>query len=286
MNRSVVFVHRGGPEAASYRYRSLIPAKQVSRINGYECYINGGSADILVLSKVMPEDVVMAKAAKKQGCKVVVDFGDDHFNHSVYGAVYHEAAKEADLIVTASKVMADRVKTYTGRAVQAVIPDPYEEEEVEPHAVGNNLLWFGHNLNLPDLRPWTENVKGWDFTVCTGPKRVGDFNCVRWSQLAQTEELRKANVVILPTRAGVENKTNNRLLNTIRSGAFPVCGLHPSYEEFRKLVWVGDVRTGLAWAKAFQDELNGLVKGAQDFIRERYSPAVIGHQWAEVLEAA
>lgn len=284
MDKNIVFVHRAGPNSASYRFRALEPAKHVSRINGFSCAINGGAADIIVFSKPQPDDVAMMEAAKKDGCKVVADFCDDHFENPQYG-FYKQMAVGADFVVVPTKVMAERILTHTGRVADAIIPDAYEEEEMEPHAVGDKVLWFGHNANVKDLRPWMGNLKDWDLTVLTGPQLPTEAKSRAWTKEAQTEELAAANIAFLPTRKGAEYKTNNRLLNSIRAGCFPICSQHPSYIEFKNFVWVGDPYTGLRWVRAFPDELNGLVKQAQGYIREKYSPAAIGAQWAQVMEA-
>jgi hypothetical protein len=284
VDRNIVFVHRGGPSSASYRYRALEPAKHVSKINGFSCSINGGAADIIVFSKPQPDDVPMMEAAKKDGCKVVADFCDDHFQHPSF-AFYKDMVKGADFVVAPTKVMAERILEHTGRVADAVIPDAYEEAEREPHAEGNKILWFGHNVNVMDLRKWMGNLKDWDFTILTGPKLPEEAKSRLWTPESQTEELARANIVFLPTRKGAEYKTNNRLLNSIRAGCFPVCAQHPAYIEFKDMVWVGDCYTGLRWVKAFSGDLNGLVKQAQDYIREKYSPAAIGALWAKAMEA-
>ncbi len=282
-DKQIVFIHRSGPEMASYRYRSLVPAMHLSRVNGYSCSINGGAADILVFSKPMADDLKMLREAKKEGCKAIVDFCDDHF---VKNAHYKEMAKEADLIVCPTKVMADRILEYTGKVVDVVIPDAYEHEEQEPHAEGFNMLWYGHKGNLHDLKPWIPYItEPWKLSIATGPNYPeADKN--KWGVEAIKEELTKANCVLIPTRKGAEYKSNNRLLNAVRGGCFVIAGWHPSHMEFQKMLWVGDCGTGLRWTKAFQQDLNGLVKQAQDYIREKYSPKTIGKLWEEVVACA
>lgn len=281
---NVVFIHRGGPGMASYRYRALIPAQQLSHINGYQCSINGGDADIAVFSKPVPEDMEIFERAKSEKVRIVVDLGDDHFHHKILGPLYRTMAERADVLVVPTEEMKKRVFENSARE-SMVIPDPYEEPECEPHAVGMNALWFGHKVNLPPLMPWISIIKknGFDLRIVTGPNPPPD--CVAWSPKTVKEELARANVVVLPTKPGDEYKSPNRLLNTIRAGCFAVCDPHPSYEEFKHFMWVGDIRTGLHWCKAFSEDLNRLVKRAQEHIEERYSPATIAHKWAQLLEA-
>lgn len=279
-DKNIVFIHRGGPEMASYRYRALVPATHLSRINGYSCAINGGAADILVFSKPMIDDVDMLKAAKKEGCKIVVDFCDDHFDKNAH---YKFIAKEADLVVCPTPVMADRILEHTGRLADHVIPDAYEHEEKEPHAEGFNLLWYGHKSNLQDIKMWVPHIRDpWKLSIATGPNYPeADKN--KWGVEAIAEELSKANSVFIPTRKGAEYKSNNRVLNAVRGGCFVIAANHPSHAEFRKWLWVGEPQTGLNWAKAFQKDLNGLVKEAQNYIREKYSAKTIGKLWEEVV---
>jgi hypothetical protein len=193
----------------------------------------------------------------------------------------------ADHIIVPTTEMKRRVFDATHREA-FVIGDPYEQEECPPHTQGDNLLWFGHNLNLKDLLPYLNLVDKFDFTICTGPHLPeSDEDCryVKWSPEALKEEFKRANLVLLPTRKGVEHKTSNRLVNAIRAGCFPICGNHPGYYEFRQMAWVGDIHTGLRWAKAFPHLLDELVLEAQEYVRERYSPLTIGKQWCKVMEA-
>ena len=260
---------------ASYRYRAMIPAMECAK-HGINAKVNEGDAHIIVFSKPMLPDLDLAKKAKGNGTKVLVDFGDDHFKTDLY----RDMAEIADGLVAPTKNMAERLFQYTGKLAD-VIPDPYEMQLCEPHAEGNNALWFGHNTNLNDLEPWKKFLNGYDLRIVTGPK-VSEGQ-VKWSVESLKDELAMANVVLLPTRKGVEYKSPNRLINAVRAGCFPVCSRHPSYTEF-SMVWVGDIRTGLQWAKSQQSLLNELVKEAQEYV-EKYSPQVVGKQWAQMLGA-
>ena len=154
-----------------------------------------------------------------------------------------------------------------------VIPDPYEMDEIEPHADGNNLLWFGHKVNLKVLGSMP---KIHDIKIVTGPGVVKGATFYSPQNLQRA--LLEANIALFPTVEGGKYKSNNRVLNAIRMGVFPVCGNHPSYEEF-KMVWQGNVHTGIRWAKHFKSDLNE----AQNQIREQYSPETIGGLWNQAL---
>jgi glycosyltransferase involved in cell wall biosynthesis len=277
---NVVFIHRGHPNMASFRYRAQIPAHELGQMNGYNVQLNEGTADVVVFSKPKGEDIALAKSVKEQGCKVIADICDDHLTHQIIGPILKEMLELADTIVTPTKEMADRLYRVSGKS-PVIIPDPYEYPQGPPHAVGDKLLWFGHETNLKDVKPWRSALNGWDLTIVTGPSpRQG---ALLWSQETMLYCLSQANVVILPTRKGCEFKSANRLLNAVRAGCFVVASPHPAYEEFRSMLWVGQLKTGLQWAKAFPDDLNGLVTQAQAYVREHYSPETIAKQWAQVI---
>lgn len=267
---------------ASYRLRAKVAADRLNEL-GIQASINTGEADVLVISKPDGVDIPMAQAAKKEGCRIVVDICDDHYQHSKLGPQYIQIAKLADVLVSPTAEMARRTKEATG-CDSAVICDPYEQEEQTPHAEGETLLWFGHQTNLGDLNPYVKMLGEWNLRVATGPAYpVPEHN--KWGKEAVGDELKASNVVFLPSRKGAEYKSNNRLLNAIRGGCFAVCARHPAHIEFRKLLWVGEVMTGLTWAKANMRDLNDLVRAAQDYIRDRYSRASIGDQWASLLRS-
>jgi len=279
--KNVVWVHRLGPAMASYRYRAALPAQEVGKLNGFKTAINDGNADIVVFSKPLAMDLDTARTAKAEGAKIVVDLADDNFG-TVERDTYMQFAALADAIVTGSPVMRARLQDYVKRDAH-VIGDPYEEPESAPHADGDQYLWFGHMRNFHELKTVLPAMGMRKLRVCVGPKVVP--GTIPWNPANIREAFRLSNIAILPTMRGHEYKSPNRLLNAIRAGLFPICMGHPAYTEFRHLCWVGHFPTGLRWADAFRGDLNGLVLKAQDYIRDRYSPAAIGAQWASFLES-
>lgn len=252
---------------ASYRYRTKIPAEQTG------AQVNGGEADIVVFSKPCSQDLELLRECKQDNVPVVVDFCDDHFDHQDLGPIYREFASTADHIVCNTPVMRKRI----GKGV--VIPDPYEMPELPPHADGNQLLWFGHNTNLRDVQKWSalQNIR-----VVTGPKVFEGHT--HWSPENIDRAMREANICIFPHRdESGYYKSNNRFLNAVRMGLFPVCNPHPAYNEFWGKAWIGDMKTGLQWAAHFKDDLNSLVEDLQCQIRVKYSPEAIGQQWQDLF---
>ena len=269
---NVAFIHRGGEDMASYRYRTQIPAEQLA--DDYSVSINSGTADIVVFSKPVEEDIELAETCKNDGTKVVVDFCDDHFNHKSLGKVYRDIAKLADTLVCNSEAMQGVIFHETGRDSSA-IDDPYEQERMEPHADGLDVLWYGHQRNLEEIIPFVDKIE--ELSVCTGKNnKLNGY--VTWSLEKQEEELAFANTVILPGK--VPYKTPNRLINAIMAGCFVVS---KSYPEFREFAYIGDIMQGLQWRKHFHEDLNELVSAGQDYIEKTYSPNQIGKQWSSLL---
>lgn len=281
--KAITFIHRGGPMMASFRYRAAIPAQTLGTMNGFRSFVNEGESEVYVFSKPVADDVEIAKRAKAHGAKVIADIGDAHFEHPSFGPIYHEMVKLADAVVAPTETGADLINAHTGRVVMAVIPDPYEEALHEPHANDDKYLWFGHASNLSDLLQWMPHLKGIDLKIVTGPNQALKI-WTQWTPDVQTRSLAEANVVLLPTRKGAEYKSPNRLVNALRAGCFPVCQTHPAYAEFRKFVWVGNFVTGVRWSQHFKDDMNGLVAEGQKYV-EKYSPANVSQQWAQLLEA-
>jgi len=278
--KKIVFVHQGGPGMASYRYRAEIPAAALKEL-GHETAVNNGVADVVIFSKPMLNDPEIASRAKADGAKVVFDIGDDHLTHPILGPLYNKMMALSEMIVCPTRNMAERVYRVSGRLAE-IVPDPYEEMQQRPHAAsgpaGAKLMWFGHQLNLKDLVPWKPILNG--IRIVTGPATTQH---IQWSPETQTIELANANIVVLPVRAGVEFKSNNRVLNAVRGGCFVVMSPHPSHDEFRSMLWVGNIATGLRWSRAFRADLDGLVAQAQDYVEKNYSPRVIAKRWEAVL---
>lgn len=263
--RTVSFIHGWADSSASYRYRAKMPAEQIG------ASINDLTADVLVFSKPQASDIQAAREGRSLGQKIVVDYCDDHFDHKTLGPVYLAMADLADYAVVPTEEMRKRVPG------ACVIPDPYEYPEASPHADGDNLIWFGHQVNLPAIVPH-KNLP--NLTIVTGP---GYLNTVEYSYESLKAELLKANIALFPKIKGDDYKSPNRVINALRMGVFPICDRHPAYVEFKRFLWASDVPTGLRWAKEFRSELNGLVEQGQDYIRHKYSPETVGALWADLL---
>ncbi len=173
----------------------------------------------------------------------------------------------ADLITCNSEVMAAVIYSATGLDAH-VIPDPYEGDEREAK-VGESLLWFGHQTNLKDLEPYSDLP----IKILTGNE---------WSIEAQKKALDECGMVIIPTGQR-KTKSANRVLEAIRAGRMPVVGHMPSYSEFSEYIPIGDIREGIERVLANPSKSVEQIKEAQDYIRDKYSPATIARKWKRVI---
>lgn len=253
---------------ASYRYRAGIPSKFIEGST-----INGGVGEIIVFSKPTLEDVALAEYVKDQGGCIVTDLCDPLVERRPH---YRRMLELSNYVVCPTEVSRDLIKPYFDGEI-TVIPDPYEFEREEPHSTGNKFIWFGHKSNLPDIEPYRTIP---DLRIISGPFDKVPDGVTFYSPENLRRGLLEADFCLLPTRPGSEYKSPNRLLNAIQMGVFPICDNHPSYREFRELVWVGSIPTGIKWAKKYAS--NELILKAQYYI-EKYSPERIGEQWRDLL---
>jgi len=244
-----------GSLIASSRLRAEIPQAELTKIG-----VRRGT-DMLVYGKHILNKV--PKFAPH-----IFDVCDDHFNNPTLGDYYRLHVKEADAVTCNSEVMREIVSRETGRDAVA-IPDPYESEE-RPADMGYGLLWYGHESNLKTILPYM-NL---GVSILSGRD---------WSRDKQLDMLEGCAVVLIPTDER-KGKSANRMIEAIRNGRFVVAGELPAHDEFKDFMWVGDITEGVTWALQNRNEAIARVKAAQDYIREKYSPAAIARQWLTVLD--
>lgn len=252
-----------GASLASSRLRSAIPQRELKKQG-----IEQGS-DVLVYGKHwLPEDV------KRSFRKLVYDVCDDHYKNPKLKAYYLKNTQEADLVTCNSEVMKQRIKEETGRDA-VVIKEPYESAEYLP-SIGGRLLWFGHNSNLPDLvriEPYLRH-----------PLMVlsNDPDCVEWTPHTFKQAIQTPCIVIIPTGKSLA-KSENRMVESIRCGKYVCAEPLPSYQPFSEFFPLGDIPEHVEWALSHKEGSLENVRAAQDYIRNKYSPAQIARDWLKAL---
>jgi hypothetical protein len=251
---TVSFIHMGGPDAASYRYRAQAPAQLMG------ASLNDMSAEYLYIAK--PDGVALPGliAAKESGKKIIIDFCDDHFDRPHYLAMLELAHS----VSCPTQAMADRIKALGREAT--VIDDPYEFPELPPHCAGNRLLWFGHAVNYLSLKRILSSLDGYPLRIVSNIPGT-----IPWSLSMMTQEFAQADIVIIPATA--EYKSPNRAVESIRQGCFVVAEPHPALNAIPG-IWLGNIKDGIEWASKNQAEANQRIKLSQAYVAERFAPRI------------
>jgi hypothetical protein len=252
------------PTLASYRLRVAIPS-QFSKLKT----VIGATGDVTFFYKNGNP-----KLAESLAGPVVYDVVNDHFR-GAQAADYHAMCGIAHTITCASDEMARRIKFYTGRDA-TVIDDPWETEELPPFCYGNGVAWVGHSANVRSLVPYLMDVP---VVVCSNIAHAH----VPWS-LENEQNVYKGAAVVLVT-GNNPGASSNRVVKAIRAGRFVVCPTDcaDSWKQFADYIWIGDVHDGIAWALNNREEACKKILAGQAYIRERFSPQLIGSQWADLF---
>lgn len=261
---TVSFLHSGGPHMASYRYRVLIPSREL----GWP--INTPESDVLIFSKPIPSDVALAHTAQQRGSLIVVDVCDAHLHYQHY----RDLIRMADAVTVPTPFLASLIHEDCG-VPATVIDDPYEFPERAPHVQGANMLWFGHPTNYYSLEPYLPALKAYDLQIMTN--RPG---CLPWSVEGLQEELARADIVILPETA--PHKSANRAIEAIRSGCFVVAEPHPSLNDIPGL-WTGDLLKGIEWVRQNPSLSNERLTQSQAYVRARHTPERVANAWKTLV---
>lgn len=262
---SVSFVHRGGPEMASYRYRAAIPAANLG------ARMNDTDADIVIYAKPLENEVQEMLHARARASLIVADFCDDHFDQFHY----QQFARAAHAITCPTAEMLKRIPE-AERHKAAVIPDPYEFAEVEPHVRGVKCLWFGHASNLPSLFRVIRSLDEYPLMIVSNSPMA-----MPWSIEEMHRQFAEADIVVIP--ATEPAKSANRAIESIRQGCMVVAEPHPALEGIPG-IWVGNIKEGVEWTRQNLSEANQWVRQAQSYVRTRFSPKTQADAWRTLFE--
>lgn len=263
--KTVSFMHSGGADMASFRYRAAIPARELG------VGLNDTSADILIFSKPVVNDLHIARTAKDAGKKIVVDFCDDHFDWDLY----QQMPLLADVIVCPTAAMQEIIRKEFGK-MAVVIDDPHEFEQETPHCAGTNLLWFGHASNLHSLRRIRDKLTPYDLRIVSNSE-----GCMPWSLDAMRAHFKWADIFVLP--ATKDYKSCNRAVEAIRQGCFVVAESHPSLVDIPG-IYIGDIDEGIEWAKLHPLTANQRTKEAQKYVAKRFAPKTVASAWRQIIQ--
>lgn len=273
--------------------------------------------EVAVFSKNHTEQaevIAMLDHARSRRIPTIADVCDDYFEPGAkFESHYRAVVEKADLVTASSEKLALFVKEATGRRPR-VIADPYEGPGGPPrwkvrdrHVKG---LWFGNPGNMQSLireaerLPARMNRYRMDLLVLTREfpgiddafRRFNHQHRTKltlrfkpWSLESNWTELSRCDLSIIPVDDRERfylAKGPNRLIETLWAGRFAAVNSIPSYDEFKAWAWVGEIAEGIAWALEHPAEVVQRIASAQEYIRQRYSPAVIATDWENALSEA
>lgn len=252
---------------ASYRYRALIPSIELG------ADINNPNTDVIIFAKPIDQDAPYVIKAKSTGRKVIADFCDMHFHLNHYDLIL----KVADVVTCPTKWFADYLREQYGIEA-AIVPDPYEYPEAEPHCYGDKLLWFGQAMNIDSLERVSTLIDGRPLTVVSNID-----GAIPWSKENMLKAFSEADIVVMPETAPY--KSPNRTVESIRQGCFVVAEPHPAINDIPG-IWTGNIREGIEWASQHQSEANERTSLAQAYVRKQFSPKTQADAWRTAIQKA
>ena len=253
-----------GDEIASSRLRAVIPQAELGKLG-----ISIGK-DVLIYGKhfVHRRQLLPFK-------KLIYDVCDNHFDNKHLGHYYHKNVETADEVTCNSETMQAVIKAKTGRHA-FVIPEPYESHE-QPPAIEPTLFWYGHQSNLKDIERLQPELKH-PLLIMTNMNGYP-----QWSKVAFQNAMDMNPIVVIPTGKSMA-KSENRMVEAIRCGRYVCAEYLPAYEPFTSFFDLGNIPAQIDVVLANPLAAMAKIKDAQEFIRERYSPATIAGKWLEVIQ--
>jgi hypothetical protein len=257
------------PTLASYRLRVDIPRRHLGP--GFQSCV-GTTGEVTFFYKNGNH-----RLADSLPGPVVYDVVNDHFR-GPQAMDYFAMCSVAQTITCASEAMAEIIHDATGRDA-VVIDDPWETEEREPSVYGEGVLWFGHSANIASLLPHIEAI-GPKLLICSNVRSAH----VPWTLENEGKCLQGAGVVVV-TGANAGASTN-RVVKALRAGRFIVAPADSPAgwaDLIKQYGWFGDVGEGIRWALNNREEACKKIQAGQAYIREKFSPQLIGSQWAALF---
>lgn len=251
----------------------------------------------------------LIKRAKNNQSKLVVDYTDNHLNNSgIVSDFYKIIGPFVDGYVVPSEKMKANLSCYTNKRIW-VIPEPIEVKICVPKiSIINpdrlNILWFGHNSNLPFLfrmiQGALKNAPPHNLVILSnyldqsqfakvaalGHKQA-TYNYGKWSLELMEKISKKVDVCVIPGDTTDPKKNGvspGRLLTSLAMGLPTIATPLDSYLPFAKY-FVSDVDV---LSNFFSNPLSYKERllEVQDLIQNEYTVSAIGEKWLKVCHDA
>jgi len=253
------------------------------------------------------------RAARRSGSRLVVDISDNPFRKlPPVPAFYSEVLKICDAVVVNSERMAELTGPHTEhrpRAIEDAILGPMGKPSFAPGG-RLELLWFGHPTNLPYLHGCLDALIAFGekrrcrLSILTMERRgaeglAQEINArfapafearfIRWSLESMKSELRKCDLVLLPSDPADPFKAGasaNRIAEALGAGRLPIASPLPSYLQFADAAWIGpDLVEGIRWALGNRGEALARIRRGQAIVADKFAASKVGRQWGELFES-
>lgn len=301
---------------ASTRYRVLIPAANLgvfgweSQIVNEDDLVNHGwdklnlsPGDTVIVSKSLNPALINAlQQAKVKGCKIVVDFCDNHFERpDNIGQHQNNLLQLANKVTTCSPQLKEIIESKSQTTV-IHITDSFEGQKKPATfsiATPANLLWFGNQINFDTLYPLLDALRNYSkktpinlniVTLIPNGESIAKtlsqekltVQYTPWSQQNLAAAMRNCDMVVIPTLKN-ENKSvksPNRIIEPLWAGKYVVAGHLPAYEPFVPFASIGDdLVAGIEWALNHPEQVLEKIKAGQAYIAANHTPKLIGEKW-------
>lgn len=245
------------------------------------------------------------KRSKVFGSKLVVDYTDNHLDGTgVVADFYKEILPYVDGYVVPSNMMKKNISLFSNKPAW-IIPEPVEvridkPKETLTDASRLNILWFGHNSNLPYLfrmiQGCLKNAPPHNLIIlsnyldqsnfvkiaATGSK-VAKYSYGKWSLELMEKVSKKIDLCVIPGDTDDPKKNGvspGRLLTALAMGLPTIATPLDSYLPFSKY-FVSDAEP---LGPFFSNPLafRGKILEIQKIIQHRYTVSAVGDQWLNV----
>jgi len=256
-----------------------------------------------------PRWVAELRRAKKNGCKIILDYTDNHlYVATQMSGFYAEALAYADMCVCSSMHLKRSLSTRFPDVDRIeVIPDAIEVGITAPKTEVSRpvtMLWFGHASNLGYLMDLLSdfsihdnlrlliltNIEGIDLLKKNGfrpPTNIIGSASV-WSVEAMLDAAKISDLCIIPSDPADLRKSGasaNRLITALAMGLPTAASLLDSYAEHRE--YFVDIESD-QFLEMLKAPLNfsAQVRAAQALVVPGFAPDVLAASWISLFERA
>jgi len=244
--------------------------------------------------------------AKKNNCKIVLDYTDNHlYINSPMTSFYEECIIYSDAVVCSSEFLFYEIKK-TFKGLVKIIPDSIDIPIIKPKENLNNyknILWFGHHSNifyLIDLiKIWPNSNELNTLFILTSREGIEIFNNSNvflpknlsiklglWSIDSMLEISSISSLCIIPSDLGDIKKmgaSSNRLITALALG-LPVCADELiSYSAFKDF-FINIKSAEFLLALQNPNNMKSMVEAAQKEIVPKFSAENLSIEWINLFK--